>query len=148
MLYYIVLPCIPISYLVNQFSPLPCCCCFVFRPISLSFPFFPFLLSTKCGSMDPRTPLVMEPGWTSTQIVDAICLQQEQKHFWICLEFCLIVRTHSGGFTHLHSLQKSPDGPNPEISLLPEGLLKHCLNKNHRPSKENKRSRKFYIEND
>ena len=54
ILYYIVLyDSILLSYLVNQFSPLAHCHCFVFRPISLPFP-YPSSPSPKawvCGSL-------------------------------------------------------------------------------------------------
>ena len=61
-----MLPCIPISYLVNYLSSSHRCCCFVFRPISLPFPLFPFPLS---WSMGPWVLLpVMDLGWTTVRI--------------------------------------------------------------------------------
>lgn len=58
-LYRIILPCIPLSHLVNYFSPLAHCCCFVLRFISLSFHISPLLEHWLVG---PSTPLVTEVG--------------------------------------------------------------------------------------
>ena len=59
ILYYSVLSCIPISYLVNQYvSPQIIAAVFNY----LGFPVSPFW---RCGSEDPCTPLVTEPGRTS-----------------------------------------------------------------------------------
>ena len=51
ILYYIVLSCFLLSYLVNHLSSSDYCCCFVFRPISLPFPLFPE--HVVCGSPHP-----------------------------------------------------------------------------------------------
>lgn len=77
-MYCSILSRIPRSYLVNYFSPLTHCCCFVCRPVSLPFPSSP--------SPYPRTGIHGSPHpishGTAPKAIDTTTTNTEKKNTW------------------------------------------------------------------